>query len=67
MIYSHPESKLIIDATGGYKILEKLGFKSEEEAKRAERKARSLESLKAFGERRRAEKEKIESDLFGGT
>jgi len=46
--YTHPKYNLIINANGGYRVLEKLGFKPEQDEEKTKKKEEQKEKFKQF-------------------
>ena len=64
MKYISPNHSIIINAQGGHRILESLGFKSEVTAEYQVKRAERISKVKEYFAKRKAEKEQQELDLF---
>ena len=64
MKYLHPDYSIVINASGGHRFLESLGFKSEVMAEYQVKRAEKISKVKEYFAKRKAEKEQKEKDLF---
>ena len=64
MKYLSPNHSIIINASGGHRILESLGFKSEVMAEYQVKRAEKISKVKEYFAKRKAEKEQQERDFW---
>ena len=67
MRYLSSNHSIVINAQGGHRVLESLGFKSEVMAEYQVKRAEKISKVKKYFAKRKAEKEQQENDLFPGT
>ncbi|HKZ41142.1 MAG TPA: hypothetical protein VJ044_09280, partial [Candidatus Hodarchaeales archaeon] len=64
MKYLHPDYEVVINASGGHRILESMGFKSEAMTEYQVKRAEKISKVKEYFAKRKAEKEQQEKDLW---
>ena len=64
MKYTSPNHDLVIHASGGHAVLERLGFVSKLMKEHTEKRAVRIMAFKEYFAKRKAEKEQQEKDLF---